>query len=80
MPTVPPPNRLLSKGGGTVAMTRKWCEDCGRHVKAEKQDVNHVLHLLMTLLTCGLWVVVWGLVILADVTGGWRCHQCGRGV
>ena len=31
------------------------------------RPVNHVLHLILTLITCGLWGVVWLLLVL---TGG----------
>jgi len=31
------------------------------------QPINHVLHLLLTLVTCGLWGVIW-LVISMDTT------------
>jgi len=39
---------------------------------------NHVLHLLLTILTAGLWSIVW---LLASIRiGGWRCEHCGSRV
>jgi hypothetical protein len=33
-------------------------------LKKPAQKINHVFHLLMTLLTCGCWTVVWGLSMI----------------
>ena len=40
---------------------------------------NHTLHLLLTVLTCGLWSIVWGGVALAPA-GGPRLDAFGRPV
>lgn len=36
-------------------------------VLVKGKDVNHVLHLIISFLTCGLWIPVWLILI---VTGG----------
>lgn len=39
---------------------------------------NHVLHLLVTVLLCGLWVPVWIIMALSHREyGNWRCMECG---
>jgi len=43
-----------------------------------RKGTNHVLHLLLTVLTAGLWLIVW--ILVSIKIGGWRCSQCGRGV
>jgi hypothetical protein len=35
------------------------------------QVVNHVLHAILTLFTCGIWGIVWLLIVL---TGGVKRH------
>ena len=41
-----------------------------------RPGVNHVLHLLVTLTTCGLWAFVWlGIALFGG--GRWRCSKCG---
>ncbi len=35
------------------------------------QPVNHVLHLIIAFLTCGLWAIVWLILVL---TGGVKRH------
>lgn len=54
----------------------RWCPLCKRDVLAVGESPNHVLHLLLTLVTCGLWGIVWGLVA-AGAIGGYRCGKCG---
>lgn len=52
-----------------------WCEKCHRQVMLRRPGANHVLHLILTLVTCGIWSIVW---ILSSVRiGGWRCTICG---
>ena len=31
----------------------------------QNQKVSHILHLILSIITCGLWVVVWLLVTLS---------------
>jgi hypothetical protein len=47
----------------------------------ETRDVPHVFHLLMTVLCCGTWLVVWLLHILFHSFSRqplFRCNQCGQ--
>jgi hypothetical protein len=56
--------------------TRRYCEDHGK-VLAERQTPNHVLHLLLAVVTVGFWIPVW---ILLSLFGNspWRCPYCGE--
>lgn len=45
-------------------------------VLAEKQTPNHVLHLLLSVVTAGIWVPVWILLILFG-GGPYKCPSCG---
>lgn len=58
--------------------TSRWCGYCGERVLAERAGTSHVLHLLLSVLTCGLWLVVW--LGTAIKFGGWRCSRCGSRV
>ena len=51
------------------------CKSCG-DVMVRRKTANHVLHLLLTVFTAGLWLIVW--VLTAIRIGGWRCANCGR--
>ena len=43
---------------------------------AERNTPNHILHLLLTLVTAGLWILVW-LFVSFRIRSGWRCSQYG---
>lgn len=53
-----------------------FCLRCNKHVVTQKNTPNHILHLLLAFFTGGLWLVVWLIIILANL-GGWRCVECG---
>lgn len=36
------------------------------YLTSQKKTTNHILHLLMCIVTCGLWVFVWGLTMRAN--------------
>ena len=55
-----------------------FCKACNRQVMIRRKGTNHVLHLLLTLVTLGFWLIIWALVSFK--IGGWRCSQCGMKV
>lgn len=60
-----------------LAKQRRYCPEDDRMVLAEKQTPNHLLHLLLSLLTLGVWVVVWIILIVGADLGTYRCPNCG---
>jgi hypothetical protein len=55
--------------------TQKYCKYCEDYVLATRRETNHILHLLLTLITGGIWFIIW--IIVAMNTDKWRCTQCG---
>jgi endogenous inhibitor of DNA gyrase (YacG/DUF329 family) len=55
----------------------KFCPRCGHTVRAMRESTGHVLHLLMALLTCGLWLIVWGIVGMQNSSTTYGCPICG---
>ncbi len=55
--------------------THRHCSRCGGPTIHYRKATNHVLHLLLTLVLCGWWAIVWLMVSLK--IGGWRCQTCG---
>jgi len=51
---------------------------CPTHgpVYATANTPNHILHLLLTLVTFGVWLVVW--IALTVMPKSYRCPQCGQ--
>ncbi len=56
--------------------TSKYCKYCGQQRKFERPGTNHILHLILSILTVGLWIPVW--ILSAIKIGGWRCSFCGK--
>lgn len=51
------------------------CKAC-RFNTAMRPGANHLMHLVLSVLTGGLWLPVW--LLCAIRFGGWTCVQCGR--
>ncbi len=58
--------------------TRKFCKDCDQNVLAVRKGTNHILHLILSLVTIGFWIPVW--IVCAIKIGGYKCPTCGGGV
>lgn len=56
----------------------RYCPHCEKRTMATAKGVNHVLHLLLTFLTCTFWGWVW--LVLACMGGSYRCTKCGTPV
>ncbi len=52
------------------------CENCRDVMPFNKDVANHVLHLLVSIFTCGLWVIAWAIIALSS--GEMRCGNCGN--
>ena len=59
--------------------TSKYCSRCRVKVMAVGKTPNHILHLLMSVVTAGLWLPVWLIIGLCS-GGGYRCTTCGNSV
>jgi hypothetical protein len=60
-----------------IVQTQKYCRRCGRDRLFVKPGVNHLLHLVVTLFMCGLWIPIWILAALSNKSARARCSQCG---
>ncbi len=60
-----------------VSKLQRYCTDCEQHVLGEKNSPNHVLHLLLTLVTVGFWGFIWVFTMVVDAFTPYRCPQCG---
>jgi hypothetical protein len=54
------------------------CERCGTDRRFTKQCVEHGRHIIATVLTCGLWGIVWYLTSRGQSEEPWRCCKCGH--
>jgi hypothetical protein len=55
-----------------------FCKTCNAKRLVVRPGTNHILHLLLSVITFGLWIVVW--IFGTIKIGGWRCTVCGTQV
>lgn len=55
--------------------TSGFCKDCGKNAVLYRKSANHILHLLLSVFTLGVWLPIWFLISFQF--GGWRCVNCG---
>lgn len=53
------------------------CSHCNDSVLIRRRGPNHVLHLLLSMATVGLWLPVWLIVGVSSLFGSWHCATCG---
>lgn len=57
-----------------------FCAHCQKQVMAQGSKPNHILHVILSIVTLGAWLPVWLIVTLAKTGTGYRCTQCGSRV
>ena len=57
-----------------------FCQVCQQQRLTTQGSTNNTFHLLMTLLTGGLWLIVWLVRGLGKEATTWRCAICGTPV
>lgn len=55
--------------------SRRYCKDCRSINRADRPAPSHALHILLSLITAGTWLVIYAMVLL--LRDYWRCSQCG---
>lgn len=60
-----------------IVKARKYCPEQDKMVLAEKQTPNHILHVILSVITAGLWLVVWLIIGIMSASGSYYCPECG---
>jgi len=58
-----------------IEQSAAYCKTCQKQVLIQRTSANHILHLVLSLITFGVWLVIWFLV--ATDKKPWRCVHCG---
>jgi hypothetical protein len=58
--------------------TTKYCATCNKNVLAVRPGTSRLRQLGLTIVTLGLWSIVW--LVDSFRRPGWRCSACGRQV
>jgi hypothetical protein len=54
--------------------TSKFCKRCNKQVLARRPGTSRARHLLLTIVTLGLWSIIW--IVDTIRRPGWRCSEC----
>jgi len=54
-----------------------FCHNCNTQRMFIRDGPNHILHLIITILTGGLWLVGWLISVLPSRSNPYRCTRCG---
>jgi hypothetical protein len=71
------PTDLFRDGADPVKQTSRYCDTCGKQTLHTKETPNHILHLLLSIVTLGLWLIVWVAVTIVNSGKRPRCVVCG---
>ena len=52
----------------------KFCKFCNQIMPANKKVPNHIMHVILTILTYGFWIFVWLIFVLCNEP--FYCEKC----
>lgn len=58
--------------------TRQWCSTCKAPVLASTARMNEKANILLSILTLGIWLIVWACTADLCAQGDPRCPVCGE--
>lgn len=61
-----------------IKYSQRFCDYCDEYVLATRKKTNHILHFFLSIITGGLWILIWFLASIK--VGGWKCTKCGSSV
>jgi hypothetical protein len=61
----------------SVKQTSAYCNVCQRQSLFQKPRINHVLHLILSIVTLGFWLFVWAILGIINTSKSPRCVTCG---
>ena len=59
----------------STSQLMKKCVECEKTTMHYQEKPNYILHVILSIVTVGIWLLVWGLFIKA---GAPQCSVCGR--
>jgi len=59
---------------------RGFCRSCSCERELSRRVADHRLHLILTILTLGLWGIAWISIWCGEQRRPWRCRICRRPV
>ena len=59
------------------ARLRAYCPHCHHQQIFVRLSINHWAHLILSILTLGLWLISWISICIGALLRPWRCEHCG---
>jgi hypothetical protein len=56
---------------------QRKCGICAQARPFQKEKINHILHLLLSVFTLGFWAPIWLALIFINLLSPYRCNTCG---
>lgn len=56
---------------------QSYCNYCKKRIRSEKQVPSYMMHILLIVLTCGLWLIMCMFPILQSAANRFHCPICG---
>lgn len=56
----------------------RWCSNCGSMRAFERSTPNWLLHVVLCVLTAGLWLIPLSISMVFGVFRPFRCRSCGK--
>lgn len=62
----------------SVSQRSRYCSHCQRKTLHQKSEFDGGMGCLLTLLTLGLFLIVWAVFAAQDAITPYRCQVCGK--
>lgn len=60
----------------SIYIEQRYCPNCQKLVLGQQQNPDHMMHFLFTIVTVGLWLIIWFACCL-DTSSAFLCSICG---
>ena len=61
-----------------VSQVQRHCPVCGRPTLHERHTFGFGWGCLLTVLTGGIFLIVWAIIAVVEMFKPWRCQVCGK--
>lgn len=55
-----------------------FCQTCNDHTSVFENSPNHLLHIILSILTAGWWLIVYAVIAIESTRAKPRCVKCGH--
>lgn len=63
---------------GNMNTVRRFCNTCNAQRIFAKPKLSHILHLLLSIVTAGMWLGIWLILAFFRLFAPYRCSACGK--